>query len=166
MAIDKKQAKSTFPVPAYNYRVRIGLESHAFSQVSGLSFQYDTITYRHGLSNIEGAHHVLGLLQPINVTLQRGIVAKGSLLLEWISHVHSRLKAKQDLTIDLCDEKGEPIISWHIQNALPTAYEAGEFDANTSDVAFETITLIANGMRVNYIESEQVGGTRNIGFSL
>ncbi len=166
MAASKDQLKDRFPLPAYSYRVRIGTESHGFSQVTGLSFQYETITYRHGRSITEGAQHIIGILQPINVNLQRGIARKGSLLLEWINNVHNPLLAKQDVTIDLCDESGEPIVSWVVQNALPTSYEAGDFDAGSQDVAIESLALMANNMRVTYHKSEQTGGTKGGGFSL
>lgn len=160
MAISKDQLKARLPLPAYSYRVRVGSEVHSFSQVSGLTFQYETITYRHGLSVIEGADHLIGLQQDINVTLQRGIIRQGSLLLEWISGVHLGNAVKQDLTVDLCDENGDAIVSWVVYNALPTTYEASTLEASSSDVALETLSLIANNMRVTYHNSEQTGGTR------
>ncbi len=165
MSQTKDQAKNLYPLPAYSYLVRIGTESYGFSQVSGLSFQYDTITYRHGLSVVEGAHHLIGILQPINLTLERGVVRQGSFLLEWISHVHQNHLVKQDITIDLCDENGEPVVSWAVQNAIPTSYEAGDFVAETNDVAIETLSLVANNMRVTYHQSNQSGGTRGSGFT-
>lgn len=163
MAQKKDQQKALFPLPAYTYMVRIGTDSYGFSKVSGLSFQYDTMTYRHGLSVMEGANHMIGMIQPINITLERGVVRQGSILLEWISQVNVSILAKQDVTVDLCDEEGSPVISWLVQNAIPTAYEAGTFDATTSDVAIESLSLMANGMRITYHDTDQKGGTRGSG---
>ncbi len=54
MAQDKDQIKSSYPLPAYNYRVTVLRDGEAlvlsFAEVSGLSLQYDPVTYKHGLS--------------------------------------------------------------------------------------------------------------------
>lgn len=165
MAQRKDELKKAFPLPAYYYVVRIGTESYGFSQISGLSFEYEPITYRHGLSAIEGAHYMPGILQPINLSLERGIVRKGSLLLNWINNIHLESLVKQDLTIDLNDEEGTPQVSWRVQNAIPTMYEARDFSADSNEVAIESLSLIANNMRITYHDAEQSGGTRGSGFS-
>lgn len=162
MAVSKKDIVNSYPLPAYNYRVDIGAESFGFAKVTGLSFQYDTVTYRHGLSSLEGTHHLTGILQPINVSLQRGVVSQGSVLLEWIS----KTPMKQDITVHLCNQEGEPLVSWWIQNAVPTSYEAGDFDVNTQDVAIETLSLISDNMRVTYHTTGQRGGARSSFFQI
>ncbi len=165
MAINKQQIRQSYPLPSYNYKVRIGAETYGFSQVSGLSFKYDTITYRHGLSMVEGADYLIGILEPINLTLQRGIVPKGSILLEWISNVHNFFSLKEDITIDLCDEKGEPLVSWRIQNAIPVSYEVNNLEASSNEVALETLSMMANNMHITYHATDQSGGTRGVGFN-
>lgn len=155
MAVSKKDIVANYPLPAYNYRVQIGSESYGFAKVSGLSVKYNTVSYRHGLSFAEGTHHLLGILQPVNLSLQKGVVRQGSLLLEWISR-----PIQQDITVDLCDENGTPQVSWWVQKALPTAYEAGDFDVNTQEVAIETLSLVSDNMRVTYHQSGQTGGGR------
>lgn len=157
MAITKKDIANNYPLPAYNYRVQIGHESYGFAKVTGLSFQYDTITYRHGLSFLEGTQHLLGILQPINISLQRGVVSKGSFLLEWISNA----PLKQDITVNLCDAEGAPQVSWWVQSAIPTGYNTGDFDVNAQDVAIETLSLISDNMRITYHSSGQQGGAKS-----
>ena len=46
MAVTKDQIKAAYPLPVYNYRVEIGADAVAFSEVSGLSIGYDTTTYK------------------------------------------------------------------------------------------------------------------------
>lgn len=150
MAISKETAKSIFPLPAYNYKVRIGDEIQSFAEVSGLSVQYDTITYRHGLSLIEGTDYFPGIQQPINLSLNRGIMINGSLLWNWIKGIRGDFVEKRDLIIDLCDETGHPVISWHVRNAWPTKLDAPAFNAGTNEVAVESIELIANGLEISY----------------
>jgi phage tail-like protein len=159
MAVDKAQIQQQYPLPSYNFRVRIGAESYAFSRVTGLDVQYDTMTYRHGLSPQEGPEYRPGILQPINVTLERGVVRAGSVLLEWVSSIQLHTVRKQDLTIDLCDENGAPLVSWVAIDAFPTNMEAPTFDAEAQSVAVEKLQLMAKSLQVSYHDSGQSGGT-------
>jgi phage tail-like protein len=51
---------------------------------------------------------------------------------------------KRDVFIRLCDEKGEPVISWKVGNAFPTKLSAPTFDATSNDAAIETLDLQAD----------------------
>ena len=43
MAQSKEEIKAAYPLPVYNYRVEIGSDAVAFSEVSGLSISYETV---------------------------------------------------------------------------------------------------------------------------
>ena len=74
MATSVADIKTRYPLPVYYYEVMIDtLAPIAFSEVSGLSIEYETITYRDGLSYKEGAIHMPGMAKPIQVTLKKGI---------------------------------------------------------------------------------------------
>ncbi len=45
MALTTNQIATDYPLPAYNYRVDIGSDTIAFSEVSGLEIKIDTIVY-------------------------------------------------------------------------------------------------------------------------
>ena len=158
MALNTEDIKNNYPVPAYNFKVNINQETYGFARVTGLSIQYDTITYRHGLSIQEGTHYITGLLQPINLILEKGIISSGSILLEWINGVQSGQVKRQDVTINLCDEAGDPIISWQVYDAFPTGLNAPTFDAANSQVAIESIQLTASSLRITYQKTGQTGG--------
>ena len=46
MALTKEQIKTEYPLPVYNYRVEIGPDAVAFSEVSGLNIAYETTTFK------------------------------------------------------------------------------------------------------------------------
>ena len=46
----------------------------------------------------------------------------------------------------LCDENGDPVISWKVANAFPTKLEAPTFDANSNDAAVESMELTADSV--------------------
>ena len=152
MAQDKSYIKSTYPLPTYNFRVTVfkGGESLVigFAEISGLSLEYESVTYKHGLSFIMGEQIILGMRQPITLSLKKGIVKSNDFLHSWL-HDTDPLSAKRDILIDLCDEKGDTVISWKVQDALPTKLDVPTFDANSNDVAIETMELIAHGLQVD-----------------
>ena len=151
--------RGEYPLPVYNYLVRIEAEAYGFSQVSGLNIQYQTITYRHGLSLIEGAHYIQGILEPIDITLEKGILETGSTMLEWISSGIFESVKKRDVTIELLDEAGNPVVGWTALNAFPTSLQAPNLNASSDEVAIEQVRLRANGLSIKYYNIDYTGGT-------
>ena len=141
---------TSIPLAVYNFRVTIGHETHAFKEVSGLSMEFQTITYKHGLSWREGARQWPGMPGEVKLSLKRGIVKQRSLLLDWIKTVRLNKVKKRDITIDLCDEEGTPVVSWKVHNAFPTKMDVPSFDAGSNEVAMESLDLIANRLEVIY----------------
>jgi len=157
MPLDKDTIKTTYPLPAYNYRVTIMNDGEAtvvsFTEVSGLSLEYESVTYKHGLSFSSGNKIIRGMRQAIRLTMKKGIVQSGDYLHNWIYKTYSDSTydgAKRDIVIDLCDEAGEPVVRWTVQGAMPIKFEAPGVDANSNDAAIETMELAAHGLQVEY----------------
>ncbi len=150
MAVDISTIKSAYPLPVYNYRVSIGGSTLAFSEVTGLSLQYEPITYKHGLSWKEGAEYMPGMKQPLRVTLRRGIVFQRDDLLTWIKTVQQNKVDKRDIVIDLCDETGAPLISWLLRQAFPLKLDAPAFNANSNEAAIESMELMAGDLLITF----------------
>jgi len=157
MAQDKTQIKATYPLPVYNYRVTILQDGKplalSFAEVSGLRQEYEAVTYKHGLSFAMGAKIIPGMVQPLRLTMKRGMAQNRAELQQWLQGVYSdplRAGAKRDILVDLCDESGKPLIRWTVQGALPVKLEAPTFDAKSNEVAIETIELVAHALQVNY----------------
>lgn len=151
MALTTDDIKNRYPLPSYNYRVEIAGESIAFSQVSGLSMSFETTTYKE--SQVES-----GIASPnvmrmpaqhsdVTLTLQKGVVRGGvsmRVLYDWINTTQINQIEKKDIYVRLMDEAGAPVISWKVINAFPTSLEAPSFDANSNDVAIESMQLMAD----------------------
>lgn len=153
MAQTKQQIASSYPLPAYNYRVTIEASTVSFAEVSGLSVEYEPVTYKHGLSYLMGDKIIPGMRQPIKLTMKKGLVKNHDDLYRWIHKTYTDpfySNAKRDITIDLCDEQGEAVIRWKVQRALPTKLEAPTFDANSNEVAIESMEFMAHELEVNY----------------
>ena len=150
MALSVGDIKNGYPLPAYNYRVSIGVNTLSFSEVSGLSIEHEVVTYRHGLSFYEGDIHLPGKKQPVQIRMSRGVRIKGDHLFKWIDSIQLGKVEREDITIDLCDEEGNPVISWVVVNAFPSKLEAPGFTASTNDVAIEVLELRASEIRITY----------------
>jgi len=157
MAHDRNHIRSTYPLPAYNYRVTILKDGEplvlSVAEVSGLSLQYEAVTYKHGLSFVMGDKIIPGMRQPIKLSMKRGVVKSNDFLQNWIYRTYTDPffdGAERNILIDLCDETGKPVIRWMVQGALPVKLDAPTFDANTNEVAIETMEFMAHGLQVDY----------------
>ncbi|MEL7146211.1 MAG: phage tail protein [Bacteroidota bacterium] len=137
---------ASFPIPTYNYRVRIANRTISFSEVSGLAVQHDEVIYRHGLSESKGFLVQRGFSKPINLTLKKGMIATSDQSEDDLSRFLFKAledRKKFDLDIDLCDEQGTALITWKVVGALPLKYEFPGLQASANDVAIESIDLVA-----------------------
>ena len=151
MAVSVNDIKTNYPLPVYNYRVEIGKDAVAFSEVSGLSIERETVTYkesRTGAGIGPVVMHMPAQGTPANITLKKGYVKANSIktLYNWLNSTKINQIEKKDIYIRLLDETGAPIVSWTIINAFPKKLDAPSFDANANEVAIETMELMADGI--------------------
>ena len=150
MAMTKDQIKTAYPLPVYNFRVEIDGQTVGFSEVTGLSIAYETITYVESPTAGPGPRmmHMPGKPTPTKLTLKKGLVSGISVatLYNWVNSIQLNRVQKKDIVIRLCDETGNAVVSWTVQNAFPTKLDAPAFTASSNDVAIETIELMADGI--------------------
>jgi phage tail-like protein len=152
MATNPNDIKTGYPLPAYNYRVEIGGKNYAFSDVSGLSIQIETHTYKQ--SPVENGKagpvilHMPAQRQPATISLKRGLINNSDIraLYTWIAQTQVNVIEKKDIFVRLLDEAGQPVLSWKVLNAFPKQLDAPTFTANSNEVAIEAMTLMADGV--------------------
>jgi phage tail-like protein len=149
MATTAETIRNEYPLPVYNYRVEIGSEAMAFSEVSGLNIAYEVGVYKE--SPVAPQAGPRALFYPTQattttLTLKKGIIKGVSIkaLYGWIQTVQTNQVDKRDIFIRLCDEKGDPVISWKVGNAFPVKLSAPTFDATSNEAAIETMDLVAD----------------------
>lgn len=147
MPTTSNDIKANYPIPVYRYLVNfepaLG-KPLAFSEVSGLSVEYQTITYKDGL----GVKHMPGMGTPVNVTMKKGIVNGDSQLYDWINTIKLNKVDKKDITISLIDESNTPLVTWKVINAFPYKLAAPSFDAYANAVAIESLELLADDLKI------------------
>ncbi len=154
MALSKADILAKYPLPVYNYKVDISDGSStstvAFSEVSGLNMPYETSTYKESKTSEPGAGpnimYMIAQPQPVNITLKKGYVKANSInvLYAWLNTKQLNGLDKRDISVKLCDENGNPIVTWKVLNAFPTKLDAPTFDASSNDVAIESMELMAD----------------------
>lgn len=156
MALSKAEIKATYPLPVYNYKVDIGKDTIAFSEVSGLNIAYETSTYKESATESGKAgprvFHMPSQPTATTLTLKKGLVPSKSqpALYDWINSTSINQVEKKDIVISLCDETGKAVVSWKVTNAFPTKLDVPTFDSNSNDVAIESMELMADGLSINY----------------
>ena len=128
--------------------------------MTGLSREYNTATYRHGLSFALGYMMIPMEIKPIKISLKRGIITSQEntkYLVEWFDSMESwqRLGFVQtrDITISLCDASGGPIISWKVIGAIPSKLVGPDFIASSQNVAIECMEIIAKNLEIEFESS-------------
>ena len=84
------------------------------------------------------------------VTLKKGVVRAASVanLYRWISGIAVNQIEKKDIVVRLCDEQGNPVISWKVVNAFPIKLDAPAFDSKSNDIAVEAMELRADRVMI------------------
>lgn len=146
MAQSAAYQKLWYPLPVYNFRVQVSSLSVSFTEISGIAVDYEHVTYRHGLSFLEGES-----IQTFHRSAFRPITCKrGTVLNAQPTYLYDWLKARdlRPMEISLCDEQGSEVFSWKIAAAVPTSLKAPTFSASSNDVSIDTLELQAKGVSV------------------
>ncbi|MCK6587048.1 MAG: phage tail protein [Polyangiaceae bacterium] len=146
MADSRDMQRSSYPLAAYNFRVNVSETSMSFTEVSGIAVDYEHVTYRHGLSYIEGESiKTFSFDSFVSITCKRGTVLGSNPLFlhEWLTKRDLR-----SMEVSLCDEKGAPVLGWKIAAAVPISLKAPTFSASTNEPVIETVELKARGISV------------------
>ncbi|PTL78092.1 phage tail protein [Vitiosangium sp. GDMCC 1.1324] len=146
MALSKEAQRKAYPLAVYNFRVSVDGVLMNFTEVSGITLEYDHVTYRHGLSFLEGES-----IQTFSFDKFKPITCKrGTILGNQPLFLHEWLKKRdlRSMEISLCGETGEPVLSWRIASAVPVNLKAPAFTAGTNEVAIDTVELQVRGVSV------------------
>jgi phage tail-like protein len=139
--------RTKYPLAAYNFRVTVGAAVMSFTEVQGLVREYQTLTYKHGLSYWEGESITRFRYDKyVQVTLKKGVMVGATQLYEWMESVD-----KKNLSVSLCDEDGAAVVIWQIKKAIIVKLEAPSLQASGNEAAIETLTLMASGISVEHL---------------
>jgi phage tail-like protein len=138
------------PYLSYRFRAEIdGLQVGGFNEVSGLTFENEVETFREGGVNAHERQLPGPAKYASRVVLKRG-VADADDLWSWYSDVMQGIIARKTLKITLLDGMGNETRGWIFRNACPVKWIGPTFQAGASQIAFESVELVHEGLQQVY----------------
>jgi phage tail-like protein len=133
------------PFPAFNFWVEIeGILVGGFSECTGLQVETEVETYAEGGLN-EYPHQFRGRAKYAPLVLKRGLTLNDQLW-RWHQDVLQGNFARRNGTIYLLHNTHIPVMWWNFRKAFPTKWTGPELRANSSEVAFESVELLHQGL--------------------
>lgn len=130
------------PFRDFNFRLEIdNLPVAAFSEVSGLTSEGDTVDYRTGVDIPLTARKLPGLRKFGPVTLKRGMVNDSSLW-DWYRNIATGSADRRNGSVILMDEARNDVLRWNLEAAWPNKIEGPTLTAAGNEIAFESVELI------------------------
>lgn len=138
---------SNWPLPKFYFNVDLGsITDVPFQEVSGLEEDSETIEYRHGNSPVFSTNNAPGLVKYGNVTMKKGVFVKDNKFFDWYNKIKMNTVERQNVVIKLCDEGGNPIMTWTLYNAWPTKITSTDMGSDGNEIAVETIEISHEGL--------------------
>lgn len=132
------------PYRQFRYRVEIqGIDQGGFSECSFAETSVEATEYREGTDPTH-QRKLSTLTKYGNITLKWGITDSLDLY-KWYEAVTAQgaQKNRKNISIILIDEEGADKSQWNIFDCWPTKYDPPDFSAKGSEVAIETLELVA-----------------------
>jgi phage tail-like protein len=140
-------AAQQYPLPGFSFSVDWGGTNLAFSEVSGISEEYQMIEYRGGLSPEMHTVKMPGLKKFGDVTLKRGFFTGDNQMYDWWNATIFNIAERRDITISLLNEARVPVVTWTFSNCVAVKLEGAAMKADGNEVAIETLTFACESMR-------------------
>ncbi|SMD45670.1 conserved hypothetical phage tail region protein [Aquiflexum balticum DSM 16537] len=141
---------SNWPLPKFYFKVDLGSATDVpFQEVSGLEVTAQPIEYRHGNSPVFSTINMPGIVKNNNVTMKKGVFAKDNKFWDWYNKIKMNTVERQNVVIKLCDEGGNPTMTWTLNNAWPTKISSTDMKSDANEVAVETIEISHEGLTIS-----------------
>lgn len=132
------------PYGAFRFQLQIDQSTAAgFHEVGGIRVEKETETVREGGVNT-GEYKLPRGTTFSDVTLKRGYI--DDTLWTWHQQVVNGKFKRKTCTIVLLDESGGAAARWNLVRAFPTVWEGPTFNAHSSEIATEALTLAHEGI--------------------
>ena len=139
--------KLIIQIPCYNEAETLKIALDALPKhIDGI----DVIEYRTGDEGVNWSRKMNGLTKFGNVTLNWGMTSSLSFY-DWVTSISQGTSLGEDhnknVTITLFDDDGSTALAvWNLTNAWPSKYTAPDFNASSSEIAFESVELVYESM--------------------
>ena len=137
------QDDGTWPLPKFRFEVDFGtgLNTVAFREVSGLDVEGELLEYRKTNSPSFSTTKMPGIAKYATVTLKTGVFVNDNTFWEWHKQISRNLVKRRTISIKLLDERGQVIMTWQLQNALPIKVTSADLNSKGNEVVVDSIEI-------------------------
>lgn len=111
-----------------------------FQRVSGLSADMSPETYEEGGQNLF-SHRLPNRINYGNLILERGLLVGSPLAMEFNAAMSLFKFYPSNVLVMLLNEESIPVTAWLFFKAYPVRWSVSDLDANTNQIAIETMEL-------------------------
>ena len=136
------------PYKSFNFLVEIdGVQSAGFTECTGLSTETDVIEYREG-SDRGGVRKIPGLAKFTNIVLKRGLTRSRDLWNWRKMMIDGDIDRRSGAVVVLGDDHA-PVARFRFRDGWPSKWEGPRFNAQSSEVAIETLEIAHVGLELD-----------------
>jgi phage tail-like protein len=139
---------NNYPLLTCHFQVEWGGSRLGFTEVSGLTIEYNAVEYRDGLSPEYNSKKMPGLVKYNNIVLKRGIIKNDNEFYNWMNTIKLNTVERRDLIISLLDEEHNPVMTWKVKNAWPVKLEGPVLKSDACEAAIETLEIAHEGITI------------------
>ncbi len=111
-----------------------------FQSVSGLSVEYDYESYKEGGEN-RFEHKLPVRTKYTDLVLKRGMLVDSAVIKWFLDAFNNRIFKPATITVNLMNEKSEPLRSWNVVDAIPKKWVVSDFNSGENGIVIETMEL-------------------------
>lgn len=111
-----------------------------FQSVSGLSVEYDYESYKEGGEN-RFEHKLPVRTKYADLVLKRGMLVDSAVIKWFLDAFNNRIFKPATITVNLMNEKSEPLRSWNVVEAIPKKWLVSDFNSSENGIVIETMEL-------------------------
>jgi phage tail-like protein len=135
------------PYKAFNFVVELdGITLAAFSEVSGLESETAVIEYRSGSEGL--TRKLPGLTKYANIVLRHGLTQNRELW-DWRKNIVAGMPDRRNGSIKLLDDERNEVLRWNFRDGWICKWEGPALNAESNDVAIETIEIAHEGLELD-----------------
>ena len=147
----ERTAQAAEALAAASFSITIdGVEIATFAELIELTSGLDPATLTLGLDQKKGQaglKKLPGKRNPPTVTLKRAL-NQDLTIFEWHGDaLNAGSTARRNAVLAIRDTEGRPISSYYLENAWPAKIEVTGLKAGSSEVLYETITLVCENIQ-------------------
>lgn len=145
----RKENVGFFPVLTAEYRFVVhvdGMPAGAFTECTLPAIEWEMEQIKEGGLNTM-VHQLPSRRKPATITLKNGIGTVDELL-QWCIDAMNETFKRRNVTVTMHDSELKPVMTWHIEGALPTRWTAPALKADSNTIAMQTLELACGAVSV------------------